>query len=246
MNLKRNSLIIPVSKPTSGFLFWTFWLLLLTPSFSSNAQEKENSELKTVFEQMDKISKNFQSFNANLIQKKYVAILAEFDQTETGEFFYARSKDGSALIRQDISSPRRMILTLKGELATVYHPVGKQARIVSLGKNKDKAEYLATGIGQSPQKMQETFFVTYQGNETVNGVPCSVLLLRPRDKKAASLYSSITMWVQKLSGIPVQTKFQEANKDYVLMTFSDIKLNVKIPLSKFEQKLPDGIDIQKF
>ena len=209
------------------------------------AQEKENPELQKVYRQMEAAGRNFRTFSAKLSQKKYTAVLREFGATETGEFILARARDGSTMIRQDISSPGRIVLTIRAGVATVYQPGIKQARILNLGKNKDKAEFLALGIGQPPAELQKTFDITYRGTEMAGGSLCSVLALKPKDPKTAAYYAAIVMWV-KQSGIPIQYKLQEPNNDYLLVTFSGEKLNIKIPDSKFEQKLPKDVEKQSF
>jgi outer membrane lipoprotein-sorting protein len=94
--------------------------------------------------------------------------------------------------------------------------------------------------------LQKIFDVTYQGAESVAGETCALLLLKPRDPKTAAFYSMITMWVKKSSGIPIQYKLQEPNNDYLVVTFSNEKLNPKIPESRFEQKLPKDVEQMRF
>jgi outer membrane lipoprotein-sorting protein len=130
-------------------------------------------------------------------------------------------------------------------VATIYQPGVKQAQVVSLGKNKDKAEYLALGLGQSPGRLRESFTIEYQGSEGLGGAPCWILLLKPKSQAAAAYFSGITLWIKKASGVPIQEKLQEPNGDYLLVNFSGEKLNVPIPESKFAQKLPPGTDIQR-
>ena len=223
-----------------GFIFLRAYLSL--PAMQTN---KDGGELQRVLAQMENVGKSFRSFAAKFSQKKYTAVLGEFDTPETGEFYYARAKDGSALLRQEVSKPGRRILTIKDGIATIHQPAIKQAQIANLGVNKNKAEYLALGIGQSPKKLQEAFDITYQGKDSVNGIPCSVLLLRPKDPKTAALFSSITLWIKSSNGIPIQQKLLEPSGDYLLVNFSEEKLNVRIPEAKFEQKLPEGTDIQR-
>ncbi len=211
----------------------------------SVAQTKEAGELEKVLKQMEATGKSFRNFWAKFSQKKYTAILQEFDTTETGIFIYARAKDGSALLRQEVIKPASRILTIKGGVATVFQPGLKQAQVVSLGKNKDKAEYLALGLGQSPAKLRETFEVKLQGAESVGGTPCSIITLKPKSASAAAYFSSITLWIRRSNGVPIQQKLQEPNGDYLLVSFSEEKLNTKIPESAFEQKLPRGTDIQR-
>jgi outer membrane lipoprotein-sorting protein len=214
-------------------------------SDAQGAQGKENPELQRIFRQMESAGKTFRSFTAKISQKKYTAILKEFGRTETGEFYFARAKDGTSMIRQEITNPGRTILTIKDGVATIYRPGLKEAQRANLGKNKDKAEFLAVGIGQPPSELQKSFDISYQGAEPAAGAPCSILLLKPRDPKTAAFYSTIVLWVKQTSGVPTQYKLQEPNNDYLLVTFTDEKLNVKIPNAKFEPKLPDGVPIQK-
>ncbi len=202
-------------------------------------------ELGALLRQMDATGRTFRTFSAQFAQKKYTAVLKEFDPPESGEFYYARAKDGSALLRQEVRNPAPRILTIRGGIATVYQPRINQAQVVSLGKNKDKAEYLALGLGQSPAKLQQTFNITYSGTESVGGQPCGVIDLKPKSAAAAAYFSSIVLWVKKANGVPVQQKLQEPNGDYLLVTFSAEKLNGSIAASKFDQKLPSGVDVQR-
>jgi outer membrane lipoprotein-sorting protein len=235
------------------FCSWRHHLLpkLLSLSLSAAVglafagQASENAGLDQILKQMEAAGKGFQSFSARFSQKKYNGVLQEFDDPESGEFYYARGKDGSAMIRQEVTKPASKITTISGGTATIYQPGIKQAMMISLGKNKDKAEYLALGIGQSPAKLRETFEIKAQGAETVGGASCSILILTPRNPAAAAYFASITLWVKKSNGIPIQEKLQEPSGDYLLVTFFEERLNAKIPASKFEQKLPAGVEIQK-
>lgn len=218
--------------------------LFAVAAVAFGAQGKDEG-LQRVFRQMDAAGKGFRSFSAKMSQKKYTAILKEFGMPETGDFYFARSKDGSSMIRQEITKPARTILTVKNGIATIYRPGLKEAQVVNLGKNKDKAEFLAVGIGQPPSELQKNFNVAYNGTETVAGIPCSILNLKPKDAKAAAYYAVIVLWVKQSSGIPMQYRLQEPNNDYLLVTFTDEKLNQKVPDSKFEQKLPSGVQVQR-
>ena len=221
-------------------------LLLAVASTGLGAQGKIESEPQRTLKQMETVGRTFRSFTAQFSQRKYTAILKEFDTAETGEFYYARAKDGSALLRQEAVSPGRKILTVKGDKAVFYQPEIKHAQIADLGNYRNLAEYLAIGIGQSPAKLEENFAISYQGTESINGAACSVLMLKPKAAKVASRFVGITLWIKKSSGLPIQNRLTEPSGDYTLLTFSGEKLNVKIPDSKFEQKLSKDVSIQKY
>jgi outer membrane lipoprotein-sorting protein len=244
--MKKNEIYFPSGRRAKApILCVAVFCISIFPASKLQAQAKGSPELEKVFRQMDEVGRNFQTFSAKFTQKKYTAVLKEFDTPETGEFFYARAKDGAALLRQDFTSPSRQILTIKDGVATFYQPEIKQAKIYNLGKDKDKAEYLALGISQSPASLQKIFDISFQGSEILNGSACSVLVFKPKTSKVAALFSSITVWFKKSNGIPIQNKRQEPSGDYLLLNFSDEKLNNRIPGSKFEQKLPAGVDIQR-
>ena len=225
-------------------VLWSLWLCSFVAPVRG-AQGKEDSELQRVLTQMEVVRKSFHSFTAQFTQKKYTAILREFDTADTGTFYYSRAKDGSALLRQEATSPGRKILTVRGGEAIFYQPDIQQAQIADLGRYKNLAEFLALGIGQSPAKLQENFDISYQGNGSIDGATCSILLLKPKAATIATRFSSVTLWLKKSNGLPVQNKLLEPNGDYVLLTFFDEKLNVKISDATFEQKLPRGVDIQR-
>jgi len=214
--------------------------------FSIYPQTKDAQGLEQALHQMEAAGKGFRSFTAQFVQQRYTAVLNEFDPPESGELDYALAPDGSALIRMEYHKPGLRILTIKGGLATLYQPSINQAQIANLGKNKNKAEYLVLGIGQSPAKLQQTYSIQYQGTEAVNGAACWVLLLTPKPSTGvAAMFSAVTLWVKKSSGIPIKDKLQDSgNKNYTLITFSNEQLNKPIPASRFEQKLPPGVEKQ--
>jgi outer membrane lipoprotein-sorting protein len=221
--------------------------LLISGSGADSHPQAKNSQaaLDQVLTHMESVGKNFRSFAADFTQRKYVALLKEFESTESGRFLYSRAKDGTALLRRECKAPAEKILTIKDGVAVLYQPSLKEAMRINLGANKDKAEYLALGLGQSPAKLRETFDIEYLGEEAVDGVPCSILQLKPKSRGASALYSSITIWVGKSDSLPVQQKLQEPGGDYTLNKFSAERLNPSIAESEFEQKLPKDVAIQQ-
>ena len=220
-------------------------LLLTIPSLHlySLAQNKENPELEKTLAKMDAVSEKFSSFEAKFKQKQYVALLKEFEMPEAGEFYYVIDKNRDVQMRHEILTPGVRITTLKGDSATVYQPATKQAQIYNLGKRKNLVEYLAMGLGQSSVKLKEQFEISYDGTDDVAGEPCSILIFAPKDMSAAASFKSITIWVKQSTATPAQYKFLEPTGNYILETFSEEKLNGKIPADKFEQKLPAGTEI---
>lgn len=210
------------------------------------AESREEAELQKALHKIDEVSRSFRTFSAKFTQKKYVAILKEFDAAESGDFYYALAKDRSVMMRHEVLTPGKIITTIKGSSATRYEPAVKQARVYNLGKSKNLVQYLATGLGQSSARLKEQFTIRYQGSESIQEAPCSVLVFVPKNPSAAASVQSITIWFKKSTGTPAQYKFQEPTGDYLLETFAQETLNSKIPDAKFEQKFPRGVEILTF
>ncbi len=210
---------------------------------SVESSSRERAKLESVLKRMDGTSCSIRSFIADITTTKYTAILDAFDPPENGRFFFKRAVDGNALIRLEIVYPGERILTIQNDEVLVYQPNIRSAQTYKLGKGKDKAEYLALGIGQSPTDLKKTYDITYQGSESVRGAACSILELTPRDPKAAAMFSSITVWITDSTGVSTRMKLEEPFDDYLLINFSNEQLNKQVEDSKFRQDLPDGVDM---
>jgi outer membrane lipoprotein-sorting protein len=232
-----------ISKICLGAVLSGFMIFL---GMGTAFQGKEDPELQKTFIKMDEAAGSFHSFTAKVTQKRYLAILKEYETPDFGEFYYEISKDKSVRMRLEVTEPIQKITTISGASAIVYEPKIKYASEYSLGKRKNLVEYLATGMGQSSTKLKEQFHITYQGTEMIQGASCSVLILAPKNPSAAASVKSITIWVKKSSGIPTQYKFMEPTGDFILETFFEEKLNGKIPNSKFEQKFSRNVEVVKF
>jgi outer membrane lipoprotein-sorting protein len=216
--------------------------LMVLFSLLLGAGEPED-RLESVLNCMEKASRNLQSFVADITTTKYTAILERFDHPEKGKFYYKRADNGSALIRLEIADPGERILTIQNDEALSYQPKINSATKYKLGKDKDKAEYLALGIGQSPASLKQTFHITYRGRESVHGTACSILELKPKSPKASSMFSAITVWIKDSTGVSTRMKLEEPFGDYFLVTFSGELLNSRIDDSKFRQILPAHVDM---
>jgi len=216
-------------------------LMALFPLFHSVGTPED--QLESVLQRMEGAARNLQSFVADITTTKYTAILEQFDHPEKGRFFYKRADDGSALIRLEIVDPGERILTIQNDEALSYQPKTNSARKYKLGKNKDKAEYLALGIGQSPTNLKKTFHIAYRGRENLHGTACSILELKPKDPQASAMFSAITVWIKDSTGVSTGMKLEEPFGDYVLVTFSNEELNRRIDDSQFRQILPENVQI---
>jgi len=114
---------------------------------------------------------------------------------------------------------------------------------VSITGHKDKVEmFMALGFGQSSQDLKNNFDVRLAGEEVVNGRKTSVLDLKPKN---SAMFRSVQMWMDQQKWVAVQIKTTENSGDYMILKFSNIKLNTGIPDSVFELKMPKDVRVIK-
>src|SRR2546428_1375813 len=211
----------------------------LPPSGLLRAATKEE-----ILAKMEAAGRKVNNFCAQIFQKKWTAILKEFDRGESGMLWYLREKNGQAFLRKDIVKPINNILIIdKGEVI-FYEPRIKQARKYQLGKNKDKAEFLVLGFGSTSSSMTEAYNIRLLGEEKVDGKKTYMLELRPKSEKVAAYFAQIILWVADQVWLPVQQRLVEPNGDYLLIQFSDLKLNPGISKDKLKLKLPKDVQLE--
>ncbi|MBI3939619.1 MAG: outer membrane lipoprotein carrier protein LolA [Acidobacteria bacterium] len=196
-----------------------------------------------ILARMEAAGRRVTNFTAAISQKKWTAVLKEFDRGETGTLWYLRGKEGQASLRREIVNPNDNVLVVSNGEAVFYEPRLKQARKYQLGKNKDKAEFLVLGFGSSTASLSATYHIRLLGQETLDGQRTHLLELHPKSEKAAAYFSQILLWVAEEIWLPVQQKLVEPNGDYLLIKFSSLKLNPGIDKGKFKLTLPKDVQV---
>jgi outer membrane lipoprotein-sorting protein len=214
--------------------------LFSCPAFPVFAQG--NASLDEILTNMDRRGAELHSMSCRISQKKWTDLLEEFDQGETGRFYFLK-KNGKVYLRKEISQPQENILVVNEGQVTFYQPKLKQAQRYNLGQNKDKAEFLILGFGSNKQALKDTYKIRLLGRATVRNRDCYELELTPKSEKVSAFFPQIVLWVDSSLWVPIRQKLVEATKDYLLIDFDDIQLNAPVPESLFTLKLPRGVEI---
>lgn len=225
------------SEVNVAYRLWITGLALALLVFNLQAAEKYT--LDQVLAQMGAAGRNFRSLEAS-IERTKVTVLVNDKALDSGKVYFVRNGQQSRL-KLDILKPEVQRLLVEKQVAQLYFPKIKQVQQFNLGKDRDKAEFLLVGFGQSNEDIRKYYTASLAGEETVNGVRTSVLDLKPKAAQAAAMFASIRLWMDQQRWIPVQTKLTEASGDYLLINFTGIKLNSNIANSVFDLKLPKDV-----
>ncbi len=201
--------------------------------------------LESVLENMDRRSGDLRSMSATIVQKKWTDILEEFDQEERGEFHFLREK-AAIRLRRDITEPGRSTLLINDGKGIFYQPLLKQASRYNLGARKDRAEFLLLGFLSRKDALREAYSIRWLGPEMVGDRQTYALELIPRSDKVSAFFSRIVLWVDGRLWVPIQQKLVEPTRDYLLIRFEDVRLNLNLPASRFDLELPPDVNVIQF
>lgn len=195
--------------------------------------------LDQVLAKMEENGKNFRSMQASMERTKVTVIVNDKAVDNGMVYFGRRGKDPRIMV--DITKPEQQKMLVDQGKALLYFPKLKQVQEYFLGKNQDKAEFLLIGFGQSNQDIRKVYDAVIVGEEVINGQKTSILELKPKSAQASALFNKIRLWMDQQKWIPIQTQMTEASGDYMIVKFTNIRMNVKIPDSVFDLKLPKDV-----
>jgi outer membrane lipoprotein-sorting protein len=138
----------------------------------------------------------------------------------------------------DISEPEpaKYVLFTDSKVR-VYETKIDQVTEYNTGKDRSAFEsFLVLGFGGSGQDMLKSFDVTYSGTEKLDGVETAKLTLVPKAEKVRNTFDHIWLWIDPARGVSLRQQLFAPGGDYRLATYSDIRLNEKIPDSLFKLK----------
>lgn len=193
--------------------------------------------LESVYKSMDAAAAKFNTTQANFEWDRYEKVIDEVDDIQSGTIYYRRvGKDvemkaeiktaGSS--RDKLKPEPQFVLFSQGKVQR-YLPKVDQVTVYDVGKNRSEVEaYLVLGFGGSGQDLAKSFDVTYQGQETIDGIPAGKLQLIPKSERVRNTFAQILLWIDLDRGISVQQQFFEPDQNYKLAKYSSIRLNEKI------------------
>jgi outer membrane lipoprotein-sorting protein len=198
-------------------------------------QQQTASPLESVLKKMDAAASTFQSTQADFVWDQYQRVVDEHDM-QKGTVYYRRSGKEIEMMAEIKEPDPKSVLYKDGKLQ-VYQPKLEQVMVYPAGGNHNEIEsYLVLGFGGSGQDLQKSFEVSYQGEETIDGIATAKLQLIPKSEKARNYFPKILLWIDLSRGISVQQQLMQGQSDYRLAKYSAIRVNAKIGNDVFQLK----------
>jgi len=194
-----------------------------------------SGDLERVLNQMDAVAATFKTAEADFVWDQYTKVVNETD-TQSGKVYFRRSSKETEMAA-DITRPTAKYVLYENSRVRVYEPGIDQLTVYNTGKNHaDVESFLVLGFGARGHDLEKSFEVGFQGYGDASGVRVAKLNLVPKTAKGRNIFDHIILWIDLARGVSVEQQFVEAQGDYRLAKYSNIKLNQSIPDDAFKLK----------
>jgi len=196
-------------------------------------------DLSEILSRMNDTSKRLKTVSANLTYTK-VTVLVNDKSTEQGRLFFRKGKPPE--IRIEMQQPESKVILIKKNKAEIYLPKINQLQEYSMEQKSGlMEEFFLLGFGSETEELKKSYRLKYIKEEELEGDTTALLELIPRKESIASQISKIEMWVSEESWLPTQQQFFEPDGDYLIASYTAVKVNLRIPSSTFEIIPAEGV-----
>lgn len=220
-------------------LLWTCALASASVFAATKAavSPQSNWTLDNVLKQMDTQAATFRSLSADLERTK-VTVVVNDKSTETGKIL-VRSDDK---MRIEVTDPDPRTILRDGDNFYIYNPKIHRVEEYNLGNKKSVVDqFLLLGFGTSGSSLKESYTVSMQGEQTLDGAKVVLLELLPKTDEVKKQLSKIQLWLDETTWLPVQQQFFETGSgDYFIIRYRNIIRNVHISDNDFKPHWPRG------
>lgn len=202
--------------------------------------------LEDVLARMDKASVGFRGITATVKKVTYTSIIKDLTE-ETGKMSLYRPKlnDLRMLVQFEGQDPRSV--SFAGKKLQIYYPKMQLIQEYDLGKQSSLLDqFLLLGFGTPGSELQKKYSVRLLGAETLGSSRTFHLELEPKDEEARAHVRQVDLWIGEAEGQPLQQKIYQASKDYVQITYKDLKINPpSLNDSSVKLNAPKGTKIER-
>lgn len=206
------------------------------PSFGASAASLEN-----VLAKMDEAAAAFRGMQARLNKTSYTAVIKD-KSVESGSIAMRRAGAKSVQVLIDFTEPDRKSIAFRDRKAQIFYPKINTVQEWDLGKfDALLGHSLLIGFGASGRDLARSYTMKLIGEETLGNLKAAKLELTPRTAALQEYVTRIEIWIADSDTYPLQTKLYQPSGDYMLVSYSEVKLNPNLSDEDLKLRLPKGV-----
>lgn len=212
--------------------------LILAAALLPGIPARAADNLNSVLARLNTAAQGFRSVSADV---KFVSLTTqpiEDTETQTGQVYYDRSGKSfkmSAHIHGVNGQPvAKIYVYADGQLKLWDGPPVDQ--VTTLTKLSQYESWFALGFGASGTELAEKWNITYDGDETIDGVKTAKLELVAKDPTVRKNLPKVTVWMDTQHGVSLKQVFDEGQGQSRTAAYSNFKYNERLPSDAFTFK----------
>jgi outer membrane lipoprotein-sorting protein len=200
-----------------------------------------DSSLAATLARMDDAAARFKGLQADMQKISHMAVINE-DSVDAGTIAVKRLKPHDIRVRIDFQSPNPRQVMIAGVKGAMYYPGINIVQGWDLGESRSLVEqFMLLGFGSNSKDLKSAYSIGLGGPETVAGQEATRLELIPKSQDVLAHLKRVDLWISDAMGIAVQQKLYETGGDYLLATYTNIKLRTDLPDSAVKLNLPKNV-----
>jgi len=200
-----------------------------------------------VLAEMDAASAKFRSVQADFVWVQLMTDPVPDTDTQKGSIVFLRrgtETQMAARITEQNGKPVPKDLVYSGGELEFYQPTIQQLTIFSAGANRAQYEsFLTLGFGGSGKDLEASWEVSYQGEETIDGVRTAKLDLVPKQASVKQNFAHVTIWVDPARAVSLKQQFFSDEHNSRTATYSNIRYNQPVAGNPFHLKIAAGTQV---
>ncbi len=200
-----------------------------------------DSPVAATLARMDDAAAKFKGLEADMREISHTAVINE-DSVAAGTIALKRPKPNDIRVLFDFKPPNPKQVMIAGIKVAIYYPGINTVQEYNLDKSRTLVEqFMLLGFGSNSRDLESAYSVRLGGPETVAGQKATRLELIPKSPDVLAHLKRVDLWISDDLGIAVQQKLYETGGDYLLATYTNIKLRSNLPDSAVKLKLPKSV-----
>lgn len=201
--------------------------------------------LDGVLSRIDRAASGFKSMTASIRRVSHTAVINE-DNVNIGTMTLKKSKARDMRMLVELTAPDEKAVAVQGRKLELYFPKIQTVQEYDLGKNRELLDqFFLLGFSTSSEELKAAYTLRLldegkPGEEKVAGEKTAHLELIPKSKEVLQHLKKFELWVGD-NGYPAQQKFFLPAGDYMLVTYTNMKVNHDVPDSALNLKLPKRV-----
>ena len=215
---------------------------LLAVLACGQAIAQQNNELGwTMDSVLDQLERQGREFNTALADVKieWTNSDGSVGKDDSGRIY--QNKDGD--VRIHVKEPQERIILVTGQDVMLYDPNAATVQEFSRTKDNRLEPYTVLGFSHTGPDLEKDYLVTFTGEDEITNRRVLALELTPKNDSDRAQVSSITLWIDQASWLPVrQIIKQTSSGQSISVTYSGTAKNLKLNPDLFRNKWPRGTE----